>query len=358
MGNSESILEGTPLLTSRSWVIWRTLQLTVWLVGLGIFLALVFAPTIGIHAFWNVLIPVAPALFAIATGFWRNVCPLGSTALLTRHMGWFTRRELSVTWQARLELMGVALLLLIVPLRHVILDLNGPATAITLATIILLAVIVCTRFEWKSAWCSGLCPIYPVEKLYGSEPVASFTNAHCHRCVACVTPCPDSQPSVSPLVQDQIRLRRLGGTLMVGGFVGYIWGWFHVQDYVANEGYKHLIEAYAWPLSAMMVTLTAYLLIERLIPDRHHMRLNRVFAAAAISCYYWYRLPALFGFALFPGDGVLVDCRDVLSSWFPVALRIFTTIFFFWWLVIRASASRTWLTRPPAAATGTMVCTQ
>ncbi len=139
---------------------------------------------------------------------------------------------------------------------------------------------------------------------------------------------------------------------MIGGFAGYIWGWFHVQDYAASEGYKHLIEAYAWPFGGMLVTLTVYLLLEQILAESHHIRLRRVFAAAAISCYYWYRLPALFGFGPFPGDGMLVDLREVLPGWFPISSHLITTTFFFWWLVLRTSASRAWLIRPPAAENG------
>ena len=37
---------------------------------LGIFFSLIFFPKIGIHAFWNVLIPIAPALVVVAVGLW------------------------------------------------------------------------------------------------------------------------------------------------------------------------------------------------------------------------------------------------------------------------------------------------
>ena len=35
--------------------------------------------------------------------------------------------------------------------------------------------------------------------------------------------------------------------------------------------------------------------------------LPKVFAAAAVCTYYWYRLPALAGFGPHPGTGLLVD---------------------------------------------------
>jgi hypothetical protein len=257
------------------------------------------------------------------------------------------RRDIPKAWQDRLALLGVVLLLLIVPLRHVVLDTSGAATAQTIGLLAVIAILMGTQFRWKSGWCSGLCPVHPVEKLYGSEPAGSWANAHCHLCERCVVACPDSVPGVSPILPKEKGVRRLAGVLMVGGFAGFIWGWFHVPDYTGTEGWGHLAQAYGLPFVGLAFSLAAFLLLERLVPERHGMRLRRLFAAAAISCYYWYRLPALFGFGPFPGDGMLVDLHDVLPDWFPVMSRTATTTFFLWWLVWRCEGRRTWMVRPP-----------
>lgn len=339
----------TPILSANARIGWRAVQTLVWLVGVAIFTALMVAPAIGIHAFWNVLIPVAPALVAIAPGLWRNICPLGTTALFARHMGLSSRRKISRALQGWLALLGVALLYLIVPLRHVMLDTSGPATALALAAVAALALAIGMSCEWKSGWCSGPCPVHPVEKLYGSKPAASFPNAHCHTCEQCVSTCPDSTPGISPLSDDQSAAQRAAGILMVGGFAGFIWGWFHVPDYAGWEGWHHLTFAYGMPFVGFAVSLLAYLILERIVPA-HKTLLRLGFAAAAISCYYWYRLPALFGFGPFPGDGMLIDLRMVLPAWFPAASRFATTGFFFWWLLGRPRSARTWLVRPPFSA--------
>ena len=231
-----------------------------------------------------------------------------------------------------------------------VLNTNGPATAVILAVLAVLAVLLGLWFEWKSGWCSGLCPVHPVEKLYGSKPLASFPNAHCHECERCVAVCPDATAGVSPFSGSSTGLQPVAGALMVGGFPGFIWGWFHVPDYTGLEGWHHLPFAYGMPLAGLAATLLTYLLLERILPLRHLRSLRRVFAAAAISCYYWYRLPALFGFGPFPGDGMLLDLRATLPAWFPWVSRIMTTSLFFWWLVGRTGRKRTWLIRPPFAA--------
>jgi hypothetical protein len=321
-------------------------QVLVWCVGAAILSALIVTPRIGIHAFWNVLIPVAPALLALAPGIWRNVCPMGSTALLPRHLGRSRRRRISEAWQARLSLVGVALLLAIVPLRHVILDTDGPATALAIGILVLAAVCVCSVFEWKSAWCSGACPIHPVEKLYGTRPLLTVSNAHCGPCERCVATCPDSTVAMTPQVSVTRTPSRLAGTLMVGGFAGFVFGWFQVPDYSGGEGWSHLATAYGMPFGWMAVSLALYALVGFFAGPKRKDLVAAAFAGAAIACYYWFRLPALVGFGPFPGDGALIDLRHALPAWLPLVSRGATTIFFAWWFVGRPLRGKSWSVRP------------
>lgn len=327
---------------------WAALQLLIWLLGFACFAALLFAPEIGLHAFWNVLIPIAPALFAVAPGLWRNTCPMGTTAMLTRKMGLSRRVKLSPEGQGRLGLAGVALLLAIVPLRHVILDLSGVATAVAIAGLALIAVGVGVVFEWKSGWCSGMCPVHPVEKLYGTRPFGTMPNAHCESCQRCVSVCPDSVPAPRSVVTEPLVSERIAAAVMVGGFPGFVWGWFHVPNRVGADIAVHLPIAYGVPLLGLACTLAIYLVLRRILPARLGQGLNLTFGAAAICCYYWYRLPSLFGFGLFPGDGMLVDLSGVLPSWAPVAAQVTTTALLLAWFLRRAPV-RSWLSRPELA---------
>ena len=314
---------------------WRIAQILVGMIGLSIFFSLIFIPKIGIHAFWNVLIPVAPALFVVSAGLWRNVCPLASTALISRHLGFARNKKLKVKQQGKFQLISVILLLLIVPLRHTIFDTNGPATALIIGLLGLIAISLSFRYDWKSAWCSGLCPIHPVEKLYGRKSLFELPNAHCKSCVNCVSKCPDSTIGINPMLKKKKRKnQKIGAALIVGGFPGYIWGWFHVQDYYNNEGWYHLISTYTIPLVAMTTTLVLFLFLKKIISTKLEIFLINLFAAAYVSIYYWYRLPALIGFGIFPGDGMLVDLSQSLPVWIPLILQFSTTIFFSWWIII------------------------
>lgn len=336
-------------LTSREHKLWRVVQTAFWLVGLVIIIALIVSPDLGLILLWSVLIPVAPALLVFAPGLWRNVCPLGSTALLSRHIAKKPRRKMSVKMQGILTLLGVGLLLILVPLRHVILDTSANASALVLIATGVLAICVCSVYEWKSAWCSGMCPVHPVEKLYGQSPGISFKNAHCHSCHRCVQVCPDSTPEMSPLVTPDTKLHRLAGLIMVGGFVGFIWGWFHVPDYASTEGWQHLTQIYAWPLLGLTATLTLYLLLQRVVGSKYKRTLAKVFAGAAVACYYWYRLPGLAGFGLFPGDGMLVDLTSTVPEWTVLFCQVALAALLFLWIVSPKQARKSWTKRPPFA---------
>jgi len=71
-----------------------------------------------------------------------------------------------------------------------------------------------------------------------------------------------------------------------------------------------------------------------------------LFSASAVSCYYWYRLPALFGFGIFPNDGMLIDLSKTIPSWTITALIVSTAIFFFWWILFEKQSKNSWVNRP------------
>jgi hypothetical protein len=336
---TDNTLKSGDQLSQRSILIWRTVQTLVWLVGVLILFYLIFFPVTGIHLFWNILIPIAPALLVVAVGVWRNVCPLGSTSLFPRHMGLSKRKKLTIPQSGKLNLIAVVALFVIVPLRHVIFNTNGMATAILILSLGLVAVFMGLVFEWKSGWCSGLCPVHPVEKLYGLNNQLSLPNAHCNKCYQCVTPCPDSTPNINPYSLKKTNYHKIAGFLMVGAFPGFIWGWFQVPDYHGIIGIEQLITIYMMPLIGLLATSAFFQ--EKIV--------MAIFSAIAVSCYYWFRLPALFGFGIFPGDGMLVDLSGILPEWSVAVTVIATTLFFFWWIIFRKYKKISWAIRPAYA---------
>lgn len=326
--------------------LWRLLQVLVWMAGAFIFFCLFFYPALGITLFWNILIPVAPALLVVAPGVWRNICPLATTVLLPCHLGKSKKKIITDTQLGKLNLIGTLALFIIVPLRHPILNNNGMATAMLLLGMAIAGILLGFFYEWKSAWCSGLCPVHPVEKLYGGNVSITVPNAHCRYCMKCVIPCPDSTPNISPRSSRKTIYHRLSGMLITGGLPGFIWGWFMVRDTATTGSLHSAINAYTLPMTGLLVSMCMYMIISGIIGSKHGRVLINIFAAMSVSCYYWFRIPALLGFGYTGNDGLLTDLSHTIPYWIIIFSTSLLTATFFFLLVFRKSNKRSWLTRP------------
>jgi hypothetical protein len=344
-----SLSPASATLETNTLFYWKALQLIVWVIGIAILAFLFFMPPVGVTLLWNILIPVAPALLVVGTGVWRNVCPLATTALLPDRFGLSSKKKLSGKQRSVLNLIGVIALFLIIPLRHVIFNRNGESSALLLISIASIAFITGLIYERKSAWCSGFCPVHPVERLYGSGVAFSLPNTQCNECVKCSVPCPDSTPNATVLTSKNVWSQKAVEYLIVGAFPGYIWGWFQIPDYAGSFGWDHLKFIYGIPLLSGFVSVVVYVILKQLLSHNGRKMLVNVFAAAAVSCYYWFRLPQLLGFRVHYTNSTLINLSNNLPSWTPILLNIITTAFFVWWMVIRAKTKRSWAIRPAYA---------
>jgi hypothetical protein len=329
---------------------WGVAQFFLLLVVALINVLLFVRPELGLMLLWNVLVPAAPLLLLLMPGVWRNICPLATLALSSHRIGLSFGRLPGERTQGLMGLVGVIGLLVLVPMRHMMLDRSGPFSGVVLLLLGAAAVFAGTVFANKSGWCAGLCPIHPVERLYGPEAVVRPRNVHCATCVNCSVPCPDSVPALDPLRgKRQGWPRAVAGTIMLGGFPGFIFGWFHVPDSVARLGIEQVGPIYALPLLGALITVGLFVTTRMLVGRPRQQLHSRLFAATAIATYYYFRLPALVGWTLFAGDGVLVDLRETLPPQMPNALRALSVGVALWFLVGRRSTSRAWTIRPPVA---------
>jgi hypothetical protein len=349
MPNPKNQIKSFQQLPYRSVFAWRFAQSFVWLGGIAILYCLLFFPSTGIMLFWNILIPAAPALLVLFAGLWRNVCPLATTNLLPRHLGLSKRKKLSAKQTGILNLAAVLALYIIVPLRHIIFNTNALATGILIISATGVSITVGLFYEWKSAWCSGLCPIHPVEKLYGGNVLITAPNAHCDKCMNCVVPCPDSTPNINPGSSVKTIYHRLSSVLIIGGLPGFIWGWFHVADTTGVRTLNGLLTAYELPLTGLLTTLTIYMILSNITKHKFERKLTGFFAAAGVTCYYWYRLPALLGFGNLGRDGLLIDLGKTLPLWGIYCMMAASGCFFFFRLFIGSKNKKSWLKRPEFA---------
>lgn len=311
---------------------WRSLQVAFFAVGVLIVATLVFDPPVGLYLLWDVLIPVAPLLLVLAPGLWRNVCPLGTFSLLPAHLKRSKGLKISRVWQQRLLLGAIILLLVIVPLRHVVLDVYGVVTGVVLIVVAAAALALGFLFDWKSAWCSGLCPVYPVEMLYGSRPLVSVPNVQCRECTGCVTPCRDSSRGLVAADAANGSSKRVV-YLFAGGFPGFVWGWYLVSPDLGAPLLNQLGEAYVLPLAGMVASAVVFLGFYLAFPRRRRW-FALVFAALAVATYYWFKLPVALGLS---GDGshALVNLGSRLGDWAIWPLRIGAGLLLFALLLLR-----------------------
>ena len=336
---------------NRATIWWRFVQALSLALGIGELVLLFAAPSVGVHLLWNVLIPLAPLVFMLAPGVWRNVCPLSVVSQLPRRFRIQSARQLSYRWQVAAIAIGWAALLLIVPMRHLWFDRSGPLTAVILIILGSSALLLGSLFDGKSGWCSTCCPVHIVEKLYGHRTALPVRNAHCDTCTQCVAVCPDRQTGPDRLIRPKGSLdaREAIGHTMVGGFAGYVFGWFQCPDFVSLTT-ATIIAAYAWPLGGMTASLAAYVLFVKFL-RLPPIQLSKVFAAAAIAIYYWFRIPMLFGFGRFGNDGCLVNLTGQVPTAIIGAVQVAVLFLIFAWLVRGLVPARPWMTQVrPASA--------
>ncbi|HET7831640.1 MAG TPA: hypothetical protein VFK88_01620 [Gallionella sp.] len=349
--HGRAALPGSQTLASPPLAYWHHAQNLLLIGGMVLVLTLLWRPTVGLDIMWNALIPLAPALIVVAPGLWRNLCPMATFSLVPQRFGISRGAKLSRRGSALLAAAGLAALLLIIPLRHLALNTSGPLTALMLVTSASLAFMLGVTYEWRSGWCNALCPIHPAERLYGQTPAISLPNARCDVCHKCTAPCPDSTRSMSPAVTGPSLTEKATGHIMTGGFAGFIWGWYRLPDYRGAVSASEIVAAYLWPFSGALITLAIYAVTWhwwcRSVDERR--RLVRLFATAAVSTYYWYRIPELTGFGPHPGTGMLLDLRSACPQ-LPVFSRLLTSSFFVWFMLLRKAPATSWLVRP--ATTG------
>jgi len=152
----------------------------------------------------------APAVL-VAPGVWRNVCPLAALNGLPHRLGKGGTRRWSAKAQRRTPYIAPALFFLVVPLRSAGLDRDGLALALFLGLLLGAAFGGGLLFSGKAGWCSQICPMLAVERLYAMSPLVVVRDTHCRPCVGCTRNCYDLQPTTVALNRpDRPRPRPTG----------------------------------------------------------------------------------------------------------------------------------------------------
>lgn len=278
-----------PLPTARWWNVAR--WITIAAVPL-LLTWLVLDSATALKSLWYLAIPLLPASFFVSTKIWRGICPLATLNELGNRLG--RPRPLAPGTAHWLGVAGLGLFHLMVPARRFAFNENGLALAITVAAVGALAVALGALFQVRSAFCNALCPVLPVELLYGQAPVVQMNRARCSTCATC-TPhgCLDlAEAKAIPQWLGTTRRTTRWLATPYGAFFaalpGFIIGYNQLADGPLSTAAMVYGTTLGWSLVSLLV-IGLVVLAFRL----NAARTLPLVAAAAGGLYYWYAGPSV-----------------------------------------------------------------
>ena len=162
-------------------------------------------------------------------------------------------------------------------LRKIGLDDSGPLSALLLLGAMAGAFAGGMVLKGKSGWCSTICPLLPVQRIYGQTPFALVGNNHCQPCVGCAKSCYDFNPRAAYLADLNDADGYWSGyrKFFVGAFPGLILGFFETAD---NDVLGMLLY--------MAVSTALFALAVTFVKVSAHT-ITSTFGALAFGIFYW-----------------------------------------------------------------------
>ncbi len=272
--------------------LWRVAQALGVVLTAALVAALVVSPQLSLHILWDMTIPILPAVFLVNPMIWRNVCPLATLNSFTgRRVG---RNTIGPAATRALWAVGIVLLLVMVPARRFVFNTNGVVLDATIVAVALLSLGAGALYSRRQAFCNALCPVLPVEKLYGQAPLLEIGNPRCADCTVC-TPigCIDlaGSKTLAQTLGPGRRQRRWPLTafgLFACAFPGFIVAYFTL-DNGALSTWAHVYEH----VLLYMVVSVAIVGTAALVAGIGSALLLPILAAVDVMIYYWYSAPTL-----------------------------------------------------------------
>jgi hypothetical protein len=305
---------------------WRAGRVTALVIAAGLIAGGVAAPEATLAVWWNVIVPILPASFLVSPALWRGVCPLATANELGSRR---SRRAIPTPEAATaLSVAGLALFTILVPARHVLFNQNGPAVSLTAVAILALAFALGVRFPIRSGFCNGICPILPVERLYGQTALVTIGRGRCDTCNVC-TPrgCLDlagdksMAQSLGPARRNHGWMRTPFGMFALG-FPGFVLGYFLMPDAAFTPAFAEWLIPLACAASS-----AAFGSLVIVASGATAAQAVATLAAVAVATYYWFAARSIAG-AIGGGETGMLVIRLVTMAlalgWLVHALRAST----------------------------------
>lgn len=268
------------------------------------------------------VIPLLPAVFLVNPMIWRNVCPLATINTMTGQR--MKGEPVAARYLPGLWSLGLLLLLIMVPARRFLFNQNGPVLAGTIVAVAGLALATGWLASRRGGFCNTLCPVLPVEKLYGQSPLVRVGSARCANCTLCT---PSACIDLAGRKSARQSLSRNSGSgwlfsplgIFAAAFPGFVFGYFNTVDGPlagALPVYRQigLCMATSYAVAAGLVVAARIQTAAALV----------LLGAAAVGLYYWFSAPALvqaYSVAEVPGAGLLrAAVLGLVGLWLTRAL--------------------------------------
>lgn len=291
---------------------WRIAQVLALAATITLIPLLLLAPRTGLRLLWDIAVPILPAVFLIQPAVWRNICPLATINTLGN------RWSLGLVLKGRgipvASGVGIALLALMVPARRFLFNSEGPVLAWVIVAVALLALGLGLIFDKRAGFCSGICPVLPVERLYGQSPLVFVGNPRCRPCSLCVTRgCLDlsQSKSIAQILGPQRKTHAWltsGFGIFVACFPGFVLGYYLTPDGdLGTAGTAYLTIGLASAISYLSTQLVVRVL------KLSSTTMIRVLATVAVGLYYWLGAATIATHLALPGwSAGLIRCAALL----------------------------------------------
>jgi NADPH-dependent 2,4-dienoyl-CoA reductase/sulfur reductase-like enzyme/ferredoxin len=301
---------------------WHGIRIASVLAYLVLCAALWFRPAGGQFWFFKVIVPLLPITFFAAPGLWRNICPLAAANQAPRVLG-FTRAFTPPEWLRRYGvIISIVLFFGITSTRIAFFDANGAGLSVLLSLTIINALIAGVAYKGKSGWCSSICPLLPLQRVYGQTPFAKIPNSHCQPCVGCTKNCYDFRPSAA--YQADLHEPDPAWTaprkLFVSALPGYVLGFFLLIDHPDLA----LPEVYLRLALFFVGSIGLFYALQAFVPALSTTVAVALWAATAISIFYWFSGHTL--------EDSFATITGVELPWLRWAIRIVVWVLALFWI--------------------------
>ena len=271
--------------------LWTAARWIVLLITVALIVAFFVYPDWSLGILWYVLIPVLPAVFLVNVELWRNVCPLATLNMLAGLTS--ASRIPPKGWFKFTAVLGMVLLAVMVPARRFLFNVDATALGITVVAVCVLAILGGLAFGMKAGFCNAVCPVLPVERLYGQRPLMNTPNARCIPCTVCTKGCLDLVPERSALMNvgngssGPRWITTAYGTFALA-FPGFVVAYYLLQDGGLADALSVYATVAVWSLGSWIVLAALFTLL-KIQPAKALLAC----AGLAVGLYYWYAPPGI-----------------------------------------------------------------